>query len=49
MKIALVDIEIYDNPISLESYTMRQGRVWTVIYHPGKSFITIYIYIFKLE
>ena len=41
MKVALVDVETHDNPIPLESYTMRQGKVWAVICHPGKPFITI--------
>ena len=40
MKVALVDVETHDNPIPLESYTMR-GKVWVVICHPGKPFITI--------
>ena len=40
-KVALVDVETHDNPIPLESYTMRQGKVWAVICHPGKPFITI--------
>ena len=39
MKVALVDVETHDNPIPLESYTMRQGKVWAVICHPGKPFI----------
>ena len=38
-KVALVDVETHDNPIPLESYTMRQGKV--VICHPGKPFIII--------
>ena len=38
-KVALLDVEIHDNPIPLESYTMRQGKVWAVICHPGKPFI----------
>ena len=37
----LVDVETHDNPIPLESYTMRQGKVWAVICHPGKPFIII--------
>ena len=41
MKVALVDVETHDNPIPLESYTMRQGKVWAVICHPGKLIITI--------
>ena len=40
-KVALLDVEIHDNPIPLESYTMRQGKVWAVICHPGKPFIII--------
>ena len=40
-KVALVDVETHDNPIPLESYTMRQGKVWAVICHPGKPFIII--------
>ena len=40
-KVALVDVETHNNPIPLESYTMRQGKVWAVICHPGKPFITI--------
>ena len=27
-KVALVDVETHDSPIPLESYTMRQGKVW---------------------
>ena len=38
-KVALVDVETHDNPIPLESYTMRQGKVWAVICHPGKPLI----------
>ena len=41
MKVALVDVETHDNPIPLESYTMRQGKVWAVICHPGKPIIII--------
>ena len=41
MKVALVDVETHDNPIPLESYTMRQGKVWAVICHPGKLINTI--------
>ena len=37
----LVDVETHDNPIPLESYTMRQGKVWAVICHPGKPFIVM--------
>ena len=44
MKVALVDVETHDNPIPLESYTMRQGKVWVVICHPGKPVITFYYY-----
>ena len=40
-KVALLDVETHDNPIPLESYTMRQGKVWAVICHPGKPFISI--------
>ena len=40
-KVALLDVETHDNPIPLESYTMRQGKVWAVICHPGKPFIII--------
>ena len=40
-KVALLDVETHDNPIPLESYTMRQGKVWAVICHPVKAFITI--------
>ena len=39
MKVALVDVETHDNPIPLESYTRRQGKVWAVICYPGKPFI----------
>ena len=38
-KVALLDVEIHDNPIPLESYTMRQGKVWAVICHPGKPLL----------
>ena len=31
MKVALVDVEALDSPIPLESYTMRQGKVWAII------------------
>ena len=41
MKVALVDVETHDNPIPLESYTMRQGKVWAVICHPGKPIIIV--------
>ena len=41
IKVALVDVETHDNPIPLESYTMRQGKVWAVICHPGKPCIII--------
>ena len=41
MKVALVDVETHDNPIPLESYTMRQGKVWAVICYPGKPFIIV--------
>ena len=40
-KVALLDVETHDNPIPVESYTMRQGKVWAVICHPGKPFIII--------
>ena len=40
-KVALVDVETHDDPIPLESYTLRQGKVWAVICHPGKPFINI--------
>ena len=40
MKVVLVDVETHDNPIPLESYTMRPGKVWAVICHPGKLIIT---------
>ena len=40
-KVALLDVETHDNPIPVESYTMRQGEVWAVICHPGKPFIII--------
>ena len=40
-KVALLDVETHDNPIPLESYTMTQGKMWAVICHPGKLFITI--------
>ena len=31
MKVALVDAETHDNPVLLESDTMRQGKVWAVV------------------
>ena len=40
-KVALLDVENHDSPIPLESYTMRQGKVWAVICHPGKPCIII--------
>ena len=40
----VVDVETHDNPIPIESYTMRQRKVWAVICHPGKPII---IYVFK--
>ena len=41
MKVVLVDVEIHDNTIPLESYTMRQGKVCAVVCHPGKPIITV--------
>ena len=45
MKVALVDVKTHDNPIRLEPYTMRQGKVWAVICDTGKPFIHIYVHI----
>ena len=43
-EVRLLMLKLDDNPIPLESYTMRQGKVWAVICHPGKPFITINLY-----
>ena len=40
-KVALLDVETHDNPIPLESHTMRHGKVWAVICHPGKPFFIV--------